>query len=115
LTLSIRGYSHFAKFYKSKCYDWENEYRMAFDLPQKEVTTNSEKHFFNHSNPKQNEIDSLFKISQDNEGLKYLEIPLKNAFFELAITEVYYVNNEQSEKVKKYQSQYGFEVHPVNQ
>jgi hypothetical protein len=113
LTLSIRGYSHFAKFYKNKCFDWENEYRFAFDLSQKEIITNSEKHFFNYSNPNQNEIDSLFKISQDDGGLKYLEIPLKNTFFGVAITEVYYANDEQKFRAEKYQPDYGFKLLPI--
>ena len=109
LKLDIRGYSYFAKFYKKKCFDWEQEYRLSFDNNQKIVKDKIDD-FVNYNNPQKKNLDNCFTV-QPGKNCKYILIPLNNPFFTLKITDVFCIDDKQMGNAKIYQESYGFKLH----
>lgn len=87
LLLEISGFPLFAKYFKPKCLDWERETRLSFD--------NNFWHYakfmhdqFKYENPQRASTGNLFSVQVDGDE-KYIQVPMKNDFFELEIIGVY--------------------------
>ena len=89
LQLEISGCSLFAKYFKQKCLSWENETRLSFDNNLWYVDK-AMQDFFKHEHPQRANIDNLFTVQVDDySNEKYIQVPLKNNFFELEIIKIY--------------------------
>lgn len=84
----ITGYPLFAKYFKEKRFEWENETRLSFDN-NLWYASKAMQAYFKHEFPEAKELNTIFEERIDPFSLeKYILVPLKNSLFEIEIVEI---------------------------
>ncbi len=93
LRLEIHGYVSFAKYFKERRFEWENEIRLCFDNGLWHVDKLLQGIY--GEDPNRKECDHLFTIHTDHEiKEKYILLPLKSNYWNIRIKKIYSVSEE---------------------
>lgn len=85
--LDLSKVYQFSKFVKRSYYEWEREVRICFDHNAFQIGKKFESFLTNNKNIK-SKHDKYFVIKEDDSLNKYIEVPIKNNFFELKIKSI---------------------------
>ncbi len=77
----------FSKYVKRSYYEWEKEVRICFDYNAFQIGKKFKSFLTNNTNIK-SKHDKYFQIKEDDLLNKYIEVPIKNNFFELKIKSI---------------------------
>lgn len=92
-SLDLSKTYQFSKFVKRSYYEWEKEVRICFDNNAFQIGKKLES-FLTNGEITKSKNDIYFEIKEDELKNKYIEVPLKNDFFELKIESIQLKNGK---------------------
>lgn len=92
-SLDLSKVYQFSKFVKRSYYEWEKEIRICFDNNAYQIGKKF-KSFLTNGEITKSQNDIYFDIKEDELQNKYVEVPLKNNFFELKIESIQLRNGD---------------------